>query len=533
MEQVIIYTRVSTEEQAQEDRYSLSVQKRVCQEYADREGFKVVGIFEDPGKSATSMNRPALKAMTDYIDDNGNIYAVLVQDTDRLARNTLDHLTIRAYLKRSNCKLISISQPFIDDSPEGTMVDTVIAGFNAFQSDITGRKTKKGLEQRALSGWYPGEAPLGYLNSINDHGDRIITQDKNKAPLIKKAFELYVTGSHGAETINDLLYRKGLRGKRGKKMQLSKFYYMLKNPFYYGALHWDKKTYEGKHKPIIDKETFDMVQRIMAVRVAKRMCERKHNFLLTGFLFCKCGRRLTAEYHIKPSKRTYSYYHCTRGKFCHSSRNVPIEDLEKQVEEKFKEVTFSEDFFNKLIIGLKHYYDNYHKENQKQVSELNYRKADLTKKRNRLEDLLIDMKISEDTYKRKNQGLVADLEIIENEIKRLSSKGKFDIGKFEDLIEFSKDIYNSYKYSSPDGKRNYLNFFWEKFIVEDKNIIQAIPTEPYKLLQSIQKPLLKGEFVAYNKFIKPLVWGGRWGSNPRPSGPQPDALPTELLPPCQ
>ena len=46
----------------------------------------------------------------------------------------------------------------------------------------------------------------------------------------------------------------------------------------------------------------------------------------------------------------------------------------------------------------------------------------------------------------------------------------------------------------------------------------------------------------YNQWIKsPLLylieltalerWGGRWGSNPRPPGPQPGALPTELRPP--
>lgn len=421
MKKAVIYSRVSTEEQAQDDRYSLAVQRKLCSEYAQRENLEIVKMFEDPGKSATNMHRMALKEMTQYIAEQGDIYAVLVQDTDRLARNTLDHLTIKAVLRKANCKVISISQPFLDESAEGTMIDSILASFNAFQSDITGRKTKKGLEQRVQNGWYPGVAPLGYVNSLDADKNRIITPDKVRAPLIKLAFDLYVTGNHGAETINNLLYRKGLRGKRGGKMQLSKFYYMLKNPFYYGALRWDGKITQGKHQPIIDKETFDIVQRIMSVRVAKRMCERKHNFLLNGFVFCKCGRRLTAEYHIKPSKKTYSYYHCTRGKTCHLSRNIPIEDLEKQVEERFKEIAFSKAFFDKLIIGLRYYFDNYHKENQKQLSALNYRKADLTKKRNRLEDLLVDTKISDETYKRKTELLVADLEIIEGEIKRLGS----------------------------------------------------------------------------------------------------------------
>lgn len=507
MKQAVIYSRVSTEEQAQDDRYSLSVQKRICQEYAKREDLKVIKIFEDPGKSATNTNRPALRAMQEYIEDNKNVYAVLVQDTDRLARNTLDHLTIRAFFKKLNCKIISISQPFIDDSPEGIMVDTILAGFNAFQSGLTGRKTKKGLEEKALSGWYPRLAPLGYSNIVNNNGDRIIVPDKNIVPLIKMAFDMYVTGNHGAENINEILYRKGLRGKRGGKLALSKFYYLLKNPFYYGDFRWDQKIWKGKHEPIISKETFAMAQSILGVRVARKSYERKHNFLLNGFVFCSCGRRFTAEYHFKPSKKTYAYYHCTRGKKCQASRNIPIADLEKQVAEKFQEVTFSEKFFDKLIIGLKYYYDNYHKANDKHITELSYRKAELTKKRNRIEDLLVNAQITESTYNRQSEKINIDLELANTEIKRLSSDSKFDIGKFEDLVEFSRNIYTSYKNSDAEGQRNYLNFFWEKFIIENQEIVEAIPTEPYKLLQEIQKPLIKGEFVAYHEFIKPRVWG--------------------------
>ena len=507
MKKIIIYTRVSTEEQAKEDRFSLAAQKRLCKEHAEKENWKVVKIFEDPGKSATNINRPGLNEMRDYIEDKKDIYAVLVQDTDRLARNTLDHLTLRASFKKHNCKLVSISQPFIDDSPEGIMVDTVVAGFNAFQSDITGRKTYKGMQQRALNGWFPGEAPIGYVNVADAKGNRIIAPDKRKAPLIKMAFELYVTGNYGAETINNILYNKGFRGKRGGKLVLSKFYYMLKNPFYCGKFKWAKEIYQGKHKPIIDQNTFDIVQKIIKVRASRRSTERKHNFLLTGFAFCKCGRRLTAEYHIKPSKKTYSYYHCTRGKKCHYSRNIPLADLEKQVEEKFKEVTFTEEFFEKLIKGLRYYYDNYEKENNKDLVKLNHHKAEIIKKRNRLESLLIDGHVAEATYKRQAEKINTDLELIENEIKRLKGKTRLDIGKFKNLVEFSRNVYSSYKSSNYQGKRNYLNFFWEKFIVEDKQIVETVLTEPYKLLKEIQKPLIKGEVVPYNKFIKPLVWG--------------------------
>jgi DNA invertase Pin-like site-specific DNA recombinase len=44
----------------------------------------------------------------------------------------------------------------LDDSPEGKMIDTIIASVNQFQSDINSRKTKKGLQEKFDSGWWPG-----------------------------------------------------------------------------------------------------------------------------------------------------------------------------------------------------------------------------------------------------------------------------------------------------------------------------------------------------------------------------------------
>ena len=92
------------------------------------------------------------------------IEAVVVQETDRLARNTHDHLTIRALLQKAGVKLISVAQPMLDDSPEGNMIDTILASVNQFQSDINSRKTRKALQEKFKQGWWPGWAPLGYAN---------------------------------------------------------------------------------------------------------------------------------------------------------------------------------------------------------------------------------------------------------------------------------------------------------------------------------------------------------------------------------
>ena len=142
MQKALVYCRVSTEEQAREG-YSLDAQEKFCRKYAEDNDFQVMEVFRDEGKSGTNLNRPALQDLLAKCQDDKSISFVLVQETDRLARNTKDHLTIRAILKKAEVKLISVAQPMLDDSPEGNMIDTILASVNQFQSDINSRKSQK------------------------------------------------------------------------------------------------------------------------------------------------------------------------------------------------------------------------------------------------------------------------------------------------------------------------------------------------------------------------------------------------------
>ena len=163
MTQCLVYCRVSTEEQAEKG-YSLDTQEKLCRDFAERNGYRVAGVFRDEGKSGTTLGRPALQELLAKCTDGEPIGAVIVQETDRLARNTHDHLTIRALLKKANIKLISVNQPMLDDSPEGKMIDTILASVNQFQSDLSGRKVRKALQEKFNQGWWPALAPLGYVN---------------------------------------------------------------------------------------------------------------------------------------------------------------------------------------------------------------------------------------------------------------------------------------------------------------------------------------------------------------------------------
>jgi site-specific DNA recombinase len=150
----LIYSRVSTDEQAKEGQ-SIDAQIKLCKAYMEQNGYVLAkdGIYKDEGKSGSNTNRPGLQDLLLRVSEEKTIEAVFVLDTDRLARNTLDHLKIKNIFKKHNVTLVSISQPMIDDSPEGNFIDVVLAGANALQSQITGRKTSKVMEQKVEAGW--------------------------------------------------------------------------------------------------------------------------------------------------------------------------------------------------------------------------------------------------------------------------------------------------------------------------------------------------------------------------------------------
>ena len=151
----LIYCRVSTEEQADKG-FSLDTQEKFCRDFAGRSGYRVTAVYRDEGKSGTTLDRPALQDLLAQCTKGTTINAVIVQETDRLARNTHDHLTIRALLQKADVKLISVAQPMLDDSPEGKMIDTILASVNQFQSDINSRKTRKALQEKFEPGLVAG-----------------------------------------------------------------------------------------------------------------------------------------------------------------------------------------------------------------------------------------------------------------------------------------------------------------------------------------------------------------------------------------
>src|SRR3990167_7504560 len=481
MEHALIYCRVSTEEQAEDGHHSLATQLKLCKRAIEESNkFKLIddGVFEDPGRSATNMNRPGLQDMLLKIPDDKTIRAVFIQDTDRLARNALDHMQIKAIMKKHDVELFSVSQPGITDSPEGNFIDLVIAGVNQLQSQITSRKTLKSLEQKFWDGWWPTGVASGYLNAgdPSDEKKRIITVDEERAPLIQEAFNMYVTGDYSVYEVRDALYKKGFRTHAGKRLAHSKMIEILKNQFYYGEMRWRGLVGVGKHKPLITKEIWERVQLVMAEHTRYACRRQKFNFILRGLTYCaNCGQRYTAEHHQKKNK---SYYHCNRSGDqikCHD-KYVEVWDLEQQIADLFKYIEFTPSFKERLVARIEKIYGSRKEVINKEKRSLNTQKMLLEKKRDVAEEKLFASLITDDDFTRVKVKIKEQVEAIQDEIYKQDKKLNMRIDELQDVLLFARNAYEAFVKAPAELQRLFLGLYWDRFEVTDKKVVTVLPT---------------------------------------------------------
>jgi site-specific DNA recombinase len=122
------------------------------------------------------------------------------------------------------------------------------------------------------------------------------------------------------------------------------------NRFYVGAVEYSGVEYQGRHEPLVDAQTFEKVQSILASRGGEGTRDMRHHHYLKGVLVCGvCGRRLS----LQLSKGKYVYFYCLgqkdrrRPTGCRESY-IPAVTLEQQVETLYERLQLRPEMAERL-----------------------------------------------------------------------------------------------------------------------------------------------------------------------------------------
>ena len=284
--------RVSTDEQALNG-FSIRAQSDKLKMFCDIKEWKIYDVYCDEGISGKSIfERPQLLRLINDIK-NKNVQNVLVYKIDRLTRSTKDLIEMVDLFNKYECSFNSLTENIDTKSSTGRMFIKIIGIFAEFERENIVERVKLGLERKVREGYTiaSNNISYGYQKRI---GEKVQSINQFEAYVVKKIFRLFLYGYNYSYISN---YFNKYFNKNRKKLSSKNIKLILTNPNYVGLVRYGvgKKNYfvaNGKHLPIIDKKTFDSVQKKM----------NKKN-IMYNCLYCRCGRKVKYKKYWYYSKK--------------------------------------------------------------------------------------------------------------------------------------------------------------------------------------------------------------------------------------
>ena len=373
-----LYERLSRDDFGKDDDQqresnSISNQKAMLEEFAARQGFTNIVHFTDDGISGTCFDRPGFLAMMKEVEA-GNVEYLCIKDMSRMGRDYLKVGQIMEILRQRGVRLIAINDGV--DSARGDDDFTPFRNImNEYYARDTSRKIRSTFQSKGKSGKHlTGTVIYGYL--WNEARDQWLV-DPEAADVVKRIFAMTIEGYGPYQIASKLKEEKILipsaylaqHGEGVNKNKTFKDVYgwgssticnILEKREYLGHTinfktrkHFkDKKShyvpedewtiFENTHEPIIDQQTFDLVQKIRG-NVRRYPDGWGEAAPLTGLLYCAdCGGKMYV--HRTNNGKRISQYTCSQytkvpcGTLCKTQHRINEDVVLSLVSEMLKAI---------------------------------------------------------------------------------------------------------------------------------------------------------------------------------------------------
>ena len=365
-----LYCRLSVDDELNGESNSITHQKEMLEEYAQKNNFCNIKFYVDDGYSGTNFNRPAFKELIKNID-SGIVGTVIVKDMSRLGR---DYLKVgyysEVYFGEAGVHFIAVNDNVdntIEDDSDFTPFRNIM---NEWYAKDTSKKVRAVIRAKGMSGKSTCNCPpYGYIK--DDDGNWLV--EKEAAEIVKRIYRMCIEGYGPMQISKKLNEQKAIspvvwKNKVGWKYKLEKVDHpelwtvsairrILSNPIYLGNtvnFRTKKKSYkshsvvylpkdewvifEDTHEAIIDRDTFDTVQKLRE-GVRRRVSIDGEMSIFSGLLYCAdCGAKMYLNRHRGSEKDAFNCasYRKEKERTCtshyitlHAIEDIVLYDLQR------------------------------------------------------------------------------------------------------------------------------------------------------------------------------------------------------------
>ncbi len=334
---IATYARVSTSNQ--EEQQTIKTQLLSLKEYSEKNEYTIVEEYIDNGWSGDMLARPSLDQLRQDAKQK-KWEAVLIYDPDRLARRYSYQELVMDELKEAGIEVIFITI----DAPKNSE-DKILHGvrglFAEYERAKISERFRLGKIRKVKEGHLlVSEALYGYVyipKKDNVHGYYEINEVE--AEVVRKIFDLVGIEKMSLKCVVKKLQELNIKPRKSKRgvWNTSTLSTMLRNKGYIGKAKWGssyavvpenpqkiekyKKMKKTSRKirsedtwftipitSIIQEDLFEKVQNQLKENFSLCQRNKKNQYLVTGRIFCTCGRKRTGE---GPKKGKHLYYRCT------------------------------------------------------------------------------------------------------------------------------------------------------------------------------------------------------------------------------
>jgi len=482
-----IYARKSSESDEKQVQ-SIDDQMRVLKDQARDLNLNVVGTYSEARSAKEPLARPVFEELTNAIRA-GKADGILTWKIDRLSRNPIDSATIQWLLQQGTIKSIqTVGREYLpEDNAVIFSIESSMA--NQYIRDLS-KNVKRGLKYKLEKGIAPKLAPIGYLNTkTKPRGENYIIKDPDRFKIIRKAWDLMLSGNHTGPAILDKLNSEyGLRTRKmrrngGKPLSRSGLYRIFSDPFYAGQFIYNGTLYNGKHKPMITREEFDRVQDILG-RPGKPQ-QNRNTYVYTGFLRCgECNGLISATHKEKTIKctgkqKTYILYYCIparkRTKPCSQRHYVNSDLIDAQVKAQIETFTIIPQFRD-WALDINRERDNDEMEKLECIrASQKIAFADATRQLDKLTDMCTKGLLPEKEYTAKRAQLVTTTTKLKDSMddtdKNVAQQRKF----VEWAFNFATDASEIFQNGTENERRTVFSTIRLNSTLEDKKLALQTP----------------------------------------------------------